>query len=137
MNTEPRDDLDRLYAKLEWENPRANFTGRVMARVRMAQRTMKSIERISMVLSLVALLALGVFAFALGRGLTFSGALDYFGVLINNFDVALDSADDFVQALADVIPWVETIAVALSIAGVWIASVVLPRILFRRQSGSN
>ena len=137
MDTEPRDDLDRLYAKLEWENPRANFTGRVMARARTAQRTLQYIERISAALSLVALLALGAFAFALGRGLTFSGALDYFSVLFNNLDVARDSADDFVQALADVIPWAETIAVALSIAGVWFASVVLPRIWFRRQSGLN
>jgi hypothetical protein len=130
MESEPHDDIDRLYAKLEWQNPRPNFTGRVRARVRTARR----IQRISAMASLSALIALGVFAFALGRGLTFSGALDYLGVLVNNLDVVMGAADDFVQALLDVIPWTETIAVLLSIVGVWVASVVLPRWLSKWSS---
>ena len=133
MDSEPRDDLDRLYAKLEWQNPRPNFTGRVLARVRLTQQT----QRISAIASLIALLTLGIFAFALGRGLTFSGALDYLSVLVNNLDVVTGAADDFTQALLDVIPWTETIAVLLSIVGVWVASVVLPRLLSRWQSRSS
>lgn len=132
MNLE-RDDLDRLYEKMEWENPRPNFTGRVMARARLTRR----IQRVSAAISLVALGALGVFAFALGRGLTLSGAFDYIGVLLTNLDLVGSEADLFAQALTDVIPWMEMTAVLLSLMALWIASVALTRLLTRWQSHSS
>ncbi len=133
MYPESPDDLDRLYTKLEWENPRANLAGRVLARVYAAQR----VQRVSAVLSLVALTALGVGAFALGRGLSVSGTLDYLALLINNLDVAADAADDFVSALLDVMPWTEVIAVLLGMAGLWLTSVALPRFGANRRSSSS
>ena len=69
MSNDLPDDLDRLYSKLEWENPRPNLSARVMARIQMARQT----QRVSAVFSMLALLALGIFAFALGRGMTLSG----------------------------------------------------------------
>ncbi|MEP7198176.1 MAG: hypothetical protein ABI874_00045 [Chloroflexota bacterium] len=133
MYPESPDDLDRLYTKLEWENPRANLAGRVLARVYAAQR----VQRVSAVLSLVALTALGVGAFALGRGLSVSGTLDYLALLINNLDVAADAADDFVSALLDVMPWTEVIAVLLGMVGLWLTSVALPRFWANRRSSSS
>ncbi|MCA1554802.1 MAG: hypothetical protein LC737_10525 [Chloroflexi bacterium] len=124
-----RDELDRLYEKIEWENPRPNFTGRVLARVRWQRR----VQRISTAATVCALGLLAVFGFALGRGLTISGALDYLALLFNNLDVAMSAADDFIAALNDVLPWTEIVAVLLGVLAVWIASVVLPRLLARRQ----
>ena len=133
MFPELPDDLDRLYAKLEWQNPSANFAGRVLARVSAAQR----VQRISAVLSLAALAALGVFAFALGRGLSLNGTLDYLAVLFSNLDVAADATDDFVSALLDLMPWTEVIAVLLGMVGLWLASIALPRFWSHRQSPSS
>lgn len=129
MNDEPRDELDRLYSRIELDNPRPNFTGRVMARVRAFQR----IQRISAALSLLALAALGVFAFALGRGLTFSGVLDYVQLLLNNLDVAIYGADDIASALLDAMPWDELLAVIAGIVAVWLVAVKLPRSLSERE----
>lgn len=133
MPPEPFDELDRLYAKLKWENPRPNFTGRVMARARFNQY----IQRVSAVSTIIALVVLGVFAFALGRDLTLSGALDFLVALASNFDLVTDAADDFVLALVEVLPWTEIIAVVLSALSVWLAASVLPRLLARRQSDTS
>jgi len=128
MSSEERDELDRLYARLEWENPREKFTQRVMARVQWAERA----QRISMALTLVALALLGVFGFALGRGLTISGAFDYAGLVFDNVDLVTNAADDFIAALSDVVPWLNLLAVALGLVCVWVAAVLLPRWLARR-----
>ncbi len=133
MSSDIRDELDRLYEKIEWENPRANFTGRVVARVRWAKRA----QRVSTTVTLIALALLGVFGFALGRGLTFSGALDYFTLVVNNVDLISSAADDFIAALGDVMPWTEILAVTLSIALIWTASALLPRWLVRYRSRHN
>jgi hypothetical protein len=133
MQNEMPDDLDQVYAKLEWENPPPNLSARVMARVRATQR----VQRMSTLLSLVALFALGLFAFTLGRGLTLSGTLDYLLVLAANLDVAFDGTDEFVSALLDGIPWVEVGAVLLSGLGLWLASVALPRVLINRRSKAS
>jgi hypothetical protein len=130
MSNEQPDELDRLYGKIEWENPRPNLSARVMARIRVTQR----VQRISAALSLVALAALGVFAFALGRGMTLSGTLDYVIVLSTNLDVMFDGADEFLSALVDGVPWLTVAALFISALGLWLASVVLPRFLTTRQS---
>jgi hypothetical protein len=124
------DDLDQLYDKLQWENPSPNFTGRVLARAQHAYRA----QRISMVSSLVALAALGIGGFALGRGLTFSGTLDFLGVLASNLDFIADAADDVWQAFLDIAPWTELSVVVLCIIGIWLAATVLPRWLNRSWS---
>ena len=130
MNPEIPDDLDRLYAKMEWESPRPNFSARVMQRALALQR----VQRASSILSLVALAVLGVFAFALGRGLTFDGTLDYLEVLVTNLDVALGSTDDFLLALVAVAPWLEIGAVLAGALVLWLTSIVLPRVWSGRQS---
>ena len=130
MNPELPDDLDRLYAKMEWETPRSNFSARVMQRALAVQR----VQRVSSILSLVALAVLGVFAFALGRGLTFYGTLDYLEVLVTNLDVALGSTDDFILALLAVAPWLEIVAVLVGALILWLTSIVLPRVWSGRQS---
>ena len=130
MNPELPDDLDRLYAKMEWENPRSNFSARVMRRALAVQR----IQRASSILSLVALAVLGVFAFALGRGLTFYGTLDYLAVLATNLDVAVGSTDDFILALVAVAPWLEIAAVLAGALVLGLTSIVLPRVWSGRQS---
>jgi len=130
MNNELPDELDRLYARLEWENPRSNFVERVAGRIEAVRR----IERISSVASFSALIVLGFFAFTLGRGLTLSGTLDYLGLLLSNLDIAMTSADEFVVALFDAMPWVEIAAVSVGVTGVWLASVALPRSLTGRKS---
>jgi len=124
MNPELPDDLDRLYAKMEWESPQPNMGALVMQRVRSLQR----VQRVSSILSLFALAALGLFAFGLGRGLTFGGTLDYLAVLTSNMDVALASTDDFVLALLAVVPWLEIGAVLAGALILWLTSIVLPRI---------
>ena len=129
MNSELPDELDRLYAKMEWESPRPNMSALVMQRVRAMQR----VQRVSSILSLVALAALGLFAFALGRGLTFGGTLDYLAVLTSNMDVALESADDFLLALQAVVPWLEIGAVLAGALLLWLTSIVLPRIWSGRR----
>ena len=133
MNPEIRDDLDRLYAKMEWDNPRPNFSARVMRRALAFQR----VQRASSILSLVALALLGMFAFALGRGLTFYGTLDYLAVLATNLDVALGSTDDFILALLAVAPWLEIVAVAVGALVLGLTSIVLPRVWSGRQSKLN
>jgi hypothetical protein len=130
MNPEHPDDLDRLYAKMEWESPRANFSALVMRRALAVQR----IQRVSSILSLVALAVLGVFAFALGRGLTFYGTLDYLAVLATNLDVAVGSTDDFILALLAVAPWLEIGAVLAGALILCLTSIVLPRVWSGRQS---
>ena len=124
MNSELPDDVDRLYAKMEWESPRPNISALVMQRVRAAQR----VQRVSSILSLIALAALGVFAFALGRDLTFGGMLDYLAMLTSNMDVALSSGDDFLAALLAVVPWLEIGAVVAGALILWLTSIVLPRV---------
>jgi hypothetical protein len=114
MSNQTPDDLDRLYSKLEWENPRSNFAARVMQRVQMAQQ----VQRVSAVLSLLALAALGIFAFAFGRGLTITGTLDYVIVLMSNLDVTLDEANDFLSAVVDRIPWLALAALGVSAAAI-------------------
>jgi hypothetical protein len=133
MKPEMPDDLDRLYAKIEWDNPRSNFAARVIKRAHGVQR----IQRASSVLSLAALAVLGVFAFALGRGLTLSGTLDYLAVLATNLDVAVEASDDFVLALLAVAPWLEIAAVVLGALILWLTSIVLPRVWSNRQSRSS
>ena|SRR5438270_4315375 len=123
MNSELPDDLDQLYAKIEWQSPRSNLAALVMQRVAALQR----VQRVSSILSLVALAVLGIFAFALGRGLTFGGMLDYLGVLTSNMDVVLASADDFLFALLAVVPWPEIGAVVVGALFLWLTSIVLPR----------
>jgi hypothetical protein len=130
MKPEMPDDLDRLYTKLEWEDPPSNFAAHVRQRAQAVQR----IQRASSVLSLIALAVLGVLAFALGRGLTLSGTLDYLEVLVTNLDVAFGATDDFVQALLAVAPWPEIAAVLLGSLGLWLTSIVLPRVWSDRQS---
>ena len=130
MNPQLPDDLDRLYAKMEWENPRTNFSARVMQRELALQR----VQRASSILSLIALAVLGVFAYALGRGLTFYGTLDYLAVLATNLDVAVGSTDDFLLALLAVAPWLEIVAVMAGALVLWVTSIVLPRFWSGRQS---
>ncbi len=125
-----RDDLDRLYDRIELVNARPNFTGRVMARVQELRR----IQRITTTVSLVGLALLGVCAFALGRGLTFSGALDYVALLFANLDVAPAMLDDFAAALLDSIPWLDVMAVGAGIAVFAFATAVLPRLLAGRHT---
>lgn len=129
MTPPVRDDLDRLYDRIELENPRPNFTGRVMARVQELRR----IQRITTTVSLAGLALLGVCAFALGRGLTFSGALDYVGLLLANLDVAPAMLDDFAAALFDSIPWLNVLAAGAGIALLAFATAVLPRLLAARR----
>jgi hypothetical protein len=133
MKPEMPDDLDRLFAKMEWDNPRSNFAARVIQRAHGVQR----IQRASSILSLAALAVLGVFAFALGRGLTLSGTLDYLAVLATNLDVAIEATDDFVLALLAVAPWLEIAAVVLGALMLWLTSIVLPRVWSNRQSKSS
>ncbi|MBI5879330.1 MAG: hypothetical protein HZB53_16910 [Chloroflexi bacterium] len=123
MKPNEPDELDRLYDRIELANPPPNFTGRVLARVQELRR----IQSISAAVSLVGLALLGMFAFVLGRGLTFSGALDYLALLLGNLDVAGSMADDFAAALLDAVPWGDVIAVGAGILAVWCAVVVLPR----------
>ncbi|MBI1800350.1 MAG: hypothetical protein HY259_06885 [Chloroflexi bacterium] len=129
MQPEPLDDLDRLYARLQWADPKPNLTDRVLARIRRAQR----IQHISTLATLVTLLALGLFAYALGRGLTFSGTLDFLEALVSNLDLLTDEADDFLSALVDALPLLEIAAVLGGAACVWLASHALPRLLTRQQ----
>lgn len=124
MNSEPPDDLDRLYAKMEWQSPRPNISALVMQRLAVLRR----VQRVSSILSLLALAVLGLFAFALGRGLTFGGMLDYLGVLSSNMDVVLASTDDFLFALQAVVPWPEVGAVVIGALILGLTSIVLPRI---------
>ena len=124
------DDLDRLYDRIELENPRPNFTGRIMARVQELRR----IQRISTTVSLAGLVFLGVCAFALGRGLTFSGATDYLVLLFGNLDVASGMLDDFAAALFDSIPWLDVLTVGAGIAAFAFATAVLPRLLAARRT---
>ena len=130
MSNDLPDDLDRLYSKLEWENPRPNLSARVMARIQMARQT----QRVSAVFSMLALLALGIFAFALGRGMTLSGTVDYLIVLSANLDVMFDATDEFLSALFDGVPWLDVAALIVSVLCLWLASVALPRYLTARQS---
>jgi hypothetical protein len=126
------DDLDRLYDKMQWENPPVNFTGRVFARTQRAQR----VQRVSAIATLIALILLGVFGYGLGRGLAFSGTLDFLSTLATNLDLFIDAADDIWQALLDIVPWLELTAVLLSIFGIWLATTALPRLL-NRSLGSR
>ena len=96
-----------------------------MARVQWSQR----IQLISTITTLFALLLLGIFAYALGRGLTFSGALDYLATLTTNFDLVSDATDEFILAWLDLLPWTELIAVVLCVVGVGVTSYLLPRFL--------
>jgi hypothetical protein len=121
------DDLDRLYDKLQWENLPPNFTARVWAHVQRERR----IQRISAVATLSALGLLALFGFALGRGLTFSGTLDFLNTLVTNLDLWWDATDEIGQALLDIAPWFELSAVLLSFMGIWIVTTVLPRLLNR------
>ncbi len=130
MSSEERDDLDRLYERIEWENPREQFTPRVMARVRATQRA----QRISAAFTVAALALLAACGFALGRGLTFAGTLDYLGLIVNNLDLVGGAADDFIAGLGDVVPWLELLAVGFGLSCVWAASVVLPHWLAGRHS---
>jgi hypothetical protein len=126
------DDLDCLYDKLQWENPPANFTGRVLAQT---QRT-RRVQRVSTSATLLALTLLGVFGYGLGRGLAFSGTLDFLSALMVNLDLFIDAADDIWQALLDIVPWLELTAVLLSVFGIWLATTALPRLL-NRSLGSR
>lgn len=130
MSLNDPDRIDRLYDRIELENPPPNFTGRLMARLNALRR----IQRVSAALSLAGLALLGVCAFALGRGLTISGVLDTLGLLLGNLDVAGALAGDFAAALLDAVPWLDVAAVAVAIAVIAFVSAVLPRWLAARMA---
>jgi len=114
---EQRDDVDRLYAHLESVEPPADFVARVMARARQsdAVRWPRWQQAGFGVLYVVALAALAVLAYLMGRELEHAGLRDLLSLAVHDLTLVTDSPGVYLAALRDAIPWLHLLAVTLDV----------------------
>lgn len=127
----PPDDLDRLFARLASPAPPADLVPAILARtVEAAPAFAAARQRVRAALwalyglSLAAMLACAV---ALGQALHASGTLDYLSFALHDRDLARQSPGLFGGALAEQMPWLHLLALALALAAWIVATVALLR----------
>ena len=124
---EPRDDIDRLFARLQSVTPPANLTPRIMGAlpdavpatsVRVAAAPRRSWSGVAAVAGLVLLLM----SLRLGILLDESGALGVLGQIGGDFGDFLSAPGDYLAPLASELPWFDMIIMVAALATFWLSS---------------
>ena len=125
-----RDDVDRLFARLESLPAPRSLVANVLLATRL-QRPLTIRTLIWAGAEVVALVALALIAFAAGQAMVGGGALALLAAAFTNADVVFVAPADVLLAIAEAIPWIELLALAAG--GVVVA--LLTRGLARSLSG--
>jgi hypothetical protein len=124
--TEPPDDIDRLFARLERSPAPADLSARVLARTVARPRT--AVAWPWLIAGLLAIALLGVAGYLAGASLAASDGFDVIEMLLGDIGVLTTAPGDVLAAVGEILPW-RVLALALASAAVlvWAAGRAVSR----------
>ena len=128
---EPRDDVDRLFARLRSAEPPPDLTARIMralpaaspappraAPVPAPTTTRRRWDWVTAIAGMVLLLM----SLRLGSLLDDSGALTVLGQIFSDFGGFLSAPGDYLAPLAAELPWLDLIVALIALVVFWVGS---------------
>jgi hypothetical protein len=104
-DTYQRDDIDRLFARLDRVPVPADLTARVLAQTVAQTQARATVAWPWVVAGSGSLVVLSMTGYLLGANLAASDGLDVLGALLGDFGLLTTAPGDVVAALSEVIPW--------------------------------
>ena len=108
-----RDDVDRLFARLDREAPPAGFAERVLMRAAARRRASLWRERVLGGCFLALLTLLGALAFQVGETLSLNEVTDLAQAAFSEPQLVADIPDALALSLRESLPWMELMVMAL------------------------
>jgi len=128
-DTEERDQIDRLYARLDSFEPPDDFLQRVLVRAREGEVARWAVwQRVAFgILYVVALVGLAVLAFMTGSAMENAHARELITIALQDLSSVKDSPGIYLSAIADALPWSHLLAVAIDLLVLAVATRLLLR----------
>ncbi|HET6318534.1 MAG TPA: hypothetical protein VFG86_18930 [Chloroflexota bacterium] len=124
--TEPVDDIDRLFARLERAAAPANFSAQVLARTVGRPRTVLAWRWL--IAGILAMALLGMAGYLAGASLASSDGLEVLEMLVGDAGLLTTAPGDVLAAIGEMMPWrVVALAGASAALLIWAAGRVISR----------